>query len=65
MPISWPWMRAKPVSSVSPYSGLNSWKRLSSTKRARISRVSVGILGSRLIRPWISRGSKRGGRLGC
>jgi len=34
---------------VSPYIGLNSWNRLSSTKRARISRVSVGILVSRLM----------------
>ena len=40
MPTGWPWMRAKPVTSVVPYSALNSWNREPSTIRAITSRTS-------------------------
>ena len=40
IPTGWPWMWAKPVTTVVPYSALNSWKRLPSTMRATISRGS-------------------------
>lgn len=43
MPTAWPWMRAKPVTSVVPYSALNSWKREPSTTRAMTSRTSYGV----------------------
>ena len=40
MPTGWPWIRANPVTSVGPYSALNSSKRLPSTIRAMTSRTS-------------------------
>ena len=39
-PTGCPWMRAKPVTSVVPYSALNSAKREPSTTRAMTSRTS-------------------------
>ena len=43
MPTGWPQTCAKPVTSVSPYSFLNSWKRLPSTIRRITSRTSYGV----------------------
>ncbi len=40
MPTGMPWMRAKPVTSVSPYSALNSSNSEPSTMRAITSRTS-------------------------
>ena len=40
MPTGWPWTWAKPVTSVVPYSALNSAKRLPSTSRAMTSCTS-------------------------
>ena len=40
IPTGCPCIRAKPVTSVVPYSALNSWKRLPSTIRAITSRTS-------------------------
>ena len=40
IPTGWPCRRAKPVTSVAPYSGLNSANRLPSTSRAMTSRTS-------------------------
>ena len=40
IPTGWPWTRAKPVTSVAPYSALNSTKRLPSTSRAITSCTS-------------------------
>ncbi len=39
-PTGWPCTRAKPHTSVSPYSSLNSWNREPSTSRAISSRGS-------------------------
>ena len=39
-PTGYPQMREKPQTRVSPYSALNSWKRLPSTIRAITSRTS-------------------------
>ena len=43
IPTSWPQIRAKPQTSVSPYSFLNSWSRLPSTIRRITSRTSYGV----------------------
>ncbi len=43
MPTSWPQIRAKPQTSVSAYSRLNSWNRLPSTTRRITSRTSYGV----------------------
>ncbi|EWS62348.1 hypothetical protein Y695_04425 [Hydrogenophaga sp. T4] len=40
MATGWPWIAPKPVTSVSPHNGLNSWKALPSSSRAMISRAS-------------------------
>ena len=53
-------MRAKPQTSVSPYSALNSWKRLPSTSRAMISRTSTCSRNVSGIRPYRSAGSTAG-----
>jgi hypothetical protein len=46
MPTGCPWMCAKPVTRVSPYSRLNSSNRLPSTRRTMISRASYGVVSS-------------------
>ena len=56
-PPGWPWMRAKPVTSVGPYRALNSWNRDPSTIRAITSRTSYGIRGSVGTTPYSSVGS--------
>ena len=43
MPTAWPQILAKPQTSVSPYSCLNSWNRLASTTRGITSRTSYGV----------------------
>ena len=40
IPTGWPWMRANAVTSVVPYSALNSWVCEPSTMRAITSRTS-------------------------
>jgi hypothetical protein len=40
IPTGWPWMRANAVTSVVPYSDLNSWNRDPSTTRRITSRTS-------------------------
>ena len=40
IPTGWPWSLAKPVTSVAPYSPLNSCNALPSTRRAMTSRTS-------------------------
>ena len=43
MPTGWPWILAKPQTSVSPYSCLNSCNREPSTRRRITSRTSYGV----------------------
>ena len=43
IPTGWPCTCAKPVTSVVPYSALNSGNRLPSTRRAITSRTSYGV----------------------
>jgi hypothetical protein len=47
MPTGKPWIEAQPVTSVVPYSGLNSSKREPSTMRAITSRMSKGTRSAR------------------
>ncbi len=65
MPTGWPWIRAKPVTSVGPYRGLNSWNRDPSTIRAITSRTSYGIRGSVGTTPYSSVGSTTGSTVGA
>ncbi len=64
MPTGWPWIRAKPVTRVAPYSALNSAKRLPSTSRAITSRTSYGVRGSTGTAPYRPAGSTAGGSAG-
>ena len=63
-PTGYPCIRAHPVASEVPYSGLYSSKSDQSTTRARISRGSNGTFTSADTMPRISSGSYLGGTAG-
>ncbi len=64
MPTGKPLMLAQPVTSVLPYSGLNSSNRLPSTMRAIASRASNGMRTSAGAMPSSSSGSYAGASAG-
>ncbi len=63
MPTGCPWMCANPVTSVVPYSRLNSWNSLASTMRPITSCTSYGAWTSVGTTPYSSAGSSSGSRL--